>query len=211
MKVIGFVDPYNANFENRVIRGKEELAKRIQAIRTACNGECKIVLTQGTFDMFHVGHGDYLKNARSQGDLLIVGVDSDKKVRRKKGKHRPVVPEDERMKVICHTRYADLVVLKDDDWEKWGLTKIVQPDILIATQETYTQDEISQLENGYCGKVIVLPPQAETSTTAKVRKLLIGGMEVVKEKMSTKLPDVLQECIDEALDGHNKPKKEEKK
>jgi hypothetical protein len=115
------------------------------------------------------------------------------------------------MESVCHTRYADIVILKDDDWGKWGLTKAIQPDILIATQETYSQEQIKELENGYCKKVVVLPPQAETSTTAKVRKLLIGGLDAVKEKMSARLPELLQKCIDESLESHEKPKKEDKK
>ena len=73
----------------------------------------KIVLTQGTFDMIHVGHGRYLKEARAHGDLLIVGVDSDKKVKHRKGPDRPVVPEEERLEMLTHLRYVDLVFLKE--------------------------------------------------------------------------------------------------
>jgi D-beta-D-heptose 7-phosphate kinase/D-beta-D-heptose 1-phosphate adenosyltransferase len=211
MNVLGFVDPYKSNLPQRIVPNLEELKKRVEAIRIASGGNCTIVLTQGTWDIKHVGHDRYLETARSEGDFLVVGVDSDAKVRKRKGKHRPVVNQDERMESVCHTRYADIVILKDDDWGKWGLTKAIQPDILIATQETYSQEQIKELENGYCKKVVVLPPQAETSTTAKVRKLLIGGLDAVKEKMSARLPELLQKCIDESLESHEKPKKEDKK
>src|SRR4051812_35926260 len=56
----------------------------------------RIVLTSGTYDLFHVGHAEYLDQAKKLGDLLIVGVDSDAKVKSRKGPHRPVVPEQER-------------------------------------------------------------------------------------------------------------------
>jgi cytidyltransferase-like protein len=211
MKVLGFVDPYQSNLEQRIVPNLDELKKRVEAIRTASGGVCTIVLTQGTFDIKHVGHDRYLENARSQGDFLIVGVDGDQKVRNKKGKHRPVVNQDERMESVCHTRYADLVILKDDEWPKWELTKAVQPDILIATEETYTEEEIEKLENGYCKKVLVLPPQAETTTSAKVRKLLIDGLDNLSNLMSQKFPALLQDCVDEVLKSHEKPKKKEGK
>ncbi|HNV45384.1 MAG TPA: adenylyltransferase/cytidyltransferase family protein, partial [Candidatus Woesebacteria bacterium] len=56
----------------------------------------KVVLTQGSFDLVHIGHARYCEKAKSFGDLLIVGVDSDEKVRARKGKNRPIVPQDER-------------------------------------------------------------------------------------------------------------------
>ncbi|NCS99242.1 adenylyltransferase/cytidyltransferase family protein [Candidatus Parcubacteria bacterium] len=211
MKVLSFVDPYKANLEQRIVPDIEELKKRVEAIRIASSGNCTIVLTQGTFDIKHVGHDRYLENARSQGDFLVVGIDSDSKVRKRKGKHRPVVNQDERMESVCHTRYADLVILKDESWEKWGLTKSIQPDVLIATQETYSEEEIKELENGYCKKVVVLPPQAETTTSAKVRKLLIDGLDNLSNLMSKKFPNLLKECVEEVLSSHKKPEKEDKK
>ncbi len=211
MNVLGFIDPYKSNLDHRIVSDLDEMKKRVNAIRTAANGNCTIVLTQGTWDIKHVGHDRYLESARSQGDFLIVGVDSDTKVRKRKGKHRPVVNQDERMESVCHTRYADLVILKDDDWGKWGLTKAVQPDILIATEETYSDEEIDELENGYCKKVLVLPTQAETTTSAKVRKLLIDGLDNLSNLMSQKFPALLKECVDDVLNSHKKPEKEDKK
>lgn len=211
MNVLGFLDPYKSNLEFRIAKNLDELKKRIEAIRVASNNNCTIVLTQGTFDIKHVGHDRYLEKARSQGDFLVVGVDGDTKVRKKKGKHRPVVNQKERVEAICHTRYADLVIIKENDWEKWGLTKAVRPDILIATKETYKPEEIEDLEKNYCGKVVVLPPQAETTTSAKIRKLLIGGLDDLSALIAEKFPQFLGECIEIVLDNHKKPRKEDKK
>src|SRR5690348_2233677 len=68
----------------------------------------KIVLTSGTYDLFHIGHAEYLEAAKKQGDLLIVGVDSDAKVRQRKGPHRPVVNEEERVRILAHLRHVDV-------------------------------------------------------------------------------------------------------
>lgn len=57
----------------------------------------KIVLTSGTFDLFHIGHAQYLEKAKEMGDVLIVGVDSDARVKKRKGPERPIVPENERV------------------------------------------------------------------------------------------------------------------
>jgi rfaE bifunctional protein nucleotidyltransferase chain/domain len=211
MNVLGFVDPYKSNLELRVVPSLEELKKRINAIRIASNHACKIVLTSGTFDIKHVGHDRYFENARSQGDFLVVGVDSDAKVRKRKGPHRPVVNEEERVEAVCHTRYADLVIIKGEVLEKWALIKAVQPDILVVTEETYTKEEIEQLENGFCKRVVVLPPQAETSTTAKIRKLLVDGLGNLSKIMVEKFPTLLSESVEEVLGSHKKPKKGDKK
>ena len=66
----------------------------------------------GTFDILHEGHSMYLEAARGFGDFLIVGVDSDEKVRRRKGVWRPAVPELERLRMVTHQRGVGLVTLK---------------------------------------------------------------------------------------------------
>src|SRR3989339_1371236 len=129
-----------------------------------------IVLTQGSFDMIHVGHGRYLKEAKKHGDLLVVGVDSDKKIKYRKGPERPVVPQEERVEMLMHLRYVDLVFVKELKDPKWSLIKAVRPDVLIATQTTYTKEKLKELKK-YCGKVLVLEPMATTSTSAKIRRL----------------------------------------
>lgn len=156
----------------------------------------KIVLTQGTFDMIHVGHGRYLKEARAHGDLLIVGVDSDKKVKHRKGPDRPVVPQEERLEMLTHLRYVDLVFLKELTHKKWSLIKAIHPDMLVATKETYTQKDLKELKK-YCGKVVVLEPRATTSTSAKIRLLQIGTAQKLEKKLTPRLLKVIQEVLSE--------------
>jgi rfaE bifunctional protein nucleotidyltransferase chain/domain len=98
--------------KGRFIDDKKKLAEVVDALRTM---GAKIVLTQGSFDFIHIGHFIYLEKARKHGDILIVGVDNDEKVRRRKGPERPIVSEDERVKMLTHVRHVDIVTLKRYD------------------------------------------------------------------------------------------------
>lgn len=156
----------------------------------------KIVLTQGSFDMVHIGHARYCEEAKKYGDVLIVGVDSDEKVRARKGADRPVVPQEERLEMLTYLRPVDFVVLKELDAPKLHLIKTVQPDVLIATAETYTPEQIENLEK-ICGRVIVLDPMATTSTSAKLRRLQIGAAKKIGATMSARLIGAMEEVLQE--------------
>ena len=156
----------------------------------------KIVLTQGVFDLVHIGHARYCEEAKKCGDFLIVGVDCDEKVRARKGPDRPIVPESERLEMLTYLRAVDVVVLKQLSAPKLFLIKAVKPDVLVATKETYTPEQIEDLEK-YCGKVVVLEPQATTSTSAKIRRLQIGAAKKISDTLSTKLVKTIEEVLQE--------------
>jgi D-beta-D-heptose 7-phosphate kinase/D-beta-D-heptose 1-phosphate adenosyltransferase len=156
----------------------------------------KIVLTQGSFDLVHIGHARYCAKAKEYGDVLIVGVDSDAKVRQRKGDDRPVVPQDERLEMLTYLAAVDLVVLKELESEKYSLIKAVRPDVLVATAETYTPEKIKKLEE-WCGEVVVLDPMATTSTSAKIRRLQIGMVQKISDKLSTRLNNTIAEVLKE--------------
>jgi D-glycero-beta-D-manno-heptose 1-phosphate adenylyltransferase len=166
----GILGAAGSSADERYIADYKRLAEVVEAFRTV---GLKIVLTMGTFDLIHVGHFLYLEKAKSHGDVLVVGVDSDEKVRARKGPDRPVVSEDERVRMLTHVRHVDVVTLKPATAKKWELIKLIRPDVLVATKETYDADQIKALRE-YCGEVVVLQPQATTSTTAKLRRLNIG-------------------------------------
>jgi len=157
----------------RLIRDHARLESVVQSLKTL---GVKIVLTQGSYDLVHIGHARYLNAAKQQGDVLIVGVDEDEKIRSRKGPDRPVVPEDERMEMVLHMRPVDIVVLKRHSDPKWNLIRVVCPDVLIATQETYSEQEIEALKE-FCGNIVVLDRQATTSTSAKIRHLQMKTKE----------------------------------
>ncbi|MEI6850734.1 MAG: adenylyltransferase/cytidyltransferase family protein [Candidatus Saccharibacteria bacterium] len=174
-----------SNPEARFIGDYSILEKYVEALRTL---ELSIVLTSGTFDLPHIGHARYLEEAKSYGDVLIVGVDSDEKVRKRKGPERPVVPENERVDMLAHLRHVNVITLKQEDDERWELIRRVAPDTLIITKETYdeeTKDELRKI----CGQVICLEPQATTSTSAQIRRLQVGW----SSKITNPIEQVLEE------------------
>jgi len=160
-----------SNFELRFVPDYQRITAIVQALRTL---GLKVVLTSGSFDIIHEGHSMYLEAARRFGDFLIVGLDSDAKIRDRKGPLRPAVPEMERLRMVTHQRGVGLVTLKDLDHERWGLIKAVRPDVLVATADTYGPGEIAELEEHYCGRVEVLERMAMVSTSARLRRIQLG-------------------------------------
>ena len=168
-----------SNFKERVFRDYNQLKEKISSCKQLV---LKIVLTSGAFDLSHIGHLRYLERAKECGDVLVVGVDSNDKIKKRKGPHRPIVDEEERMEIICHSRHADLVFLKQDKDTKWHLIKTVQPDVLIVTKRVYKENDLVGLDE-YCGEIKLLESQATTSTTAKIRRILISPVEEIKMRL----------------------------
>ena len=160
-----------SNFDLRYVPDYERIAAIVGALRTL---GLKVVLTSGSFDILHEGHSMYLEAARRFGDFLIVGLDSDEKIRDRKGPHRPAVPEMERLRMVTHQRGVGLVTLKHLADERWRLIKTICPDVLVATADTYTPAEIRELEERYCGRVAVLERMATVSTSARLRRIQLG-------------------------------------
>lgn len=132
----------------------------------------KIGLVQGSWDLFHLGHLSYLKEAKKLCDFLVVAMDDDEKIKHRKGNKRPIIPLSERYQTIEKLNIADAIVVKKLDEPHWGLIKSIKPDVLVVIKENYTDEEIIRLEE-YCGRVAVLPRQATTSTSDIIRRTLI--------------------------------------
>ncbi|MFA5961738.1 MAG: adenylyltransferase/cytidyltransferase family protein [Parcubacteria group bacterium] len=187
-------------FGGKCILDPEEL----EAAISHCKGlGMKIVLTMGSWDMVHIGHARYFMEAKKHGDILVVGVDDDKKIRIRKGPDRPIVPQNERMEMVAHLRYVDLVVLKPHNAPKWQMTKMVKPDVLIATQETYNKKQLEEL-NEFCGKIVVLEPQATTSTSAKIRRLQISTAKKLEEKLTPRILEAIERSLSEIKEEKKK-------
>ena len=103
------------------VRGLNEIIKISKQARAQGR---KVVTTNGTFDIIHVGHVRNLKTAKSHGDILIVGVNSDASVKKYKGKHRPVVPAAERAEVLASLSPVDYVFIFDSETPIPWLKKI---------------------------------------------------------------------------------------
>jgi D-beta-D-heptose 7-phosphate kinase/D-beta-D-heptose 1-phosphate adenosyltransferase len=172
-----------SNFEARFISDYPELKQCIESLKVL--GQ-KIVLTQGVYDLVHEGHALYLEKAAAEGDILVVGVDSDRLTQERKGPNRPIVPEAERLKMLVHLRHVDIVTLRHSFED--GLIEIVRPDVLIVseTTEDLSDERIKEWEE-VCGKVVKLPPQATTSTTARIRQLAISGAVEMRQELLTSI------------------------
>lgn len=166
----------------------------------------RVVLTQGAYDLVHNGHCEYLRRARAEGDILIVGVDSDAKVKKRKGENRPIVPENERVNILTYLRAVDFVTVKHVDEEHLGLLKKLRPDVLVVSESTsdreFTAEKIAEMEQ-YCGKVVVLPPQSITSTSSRVRQITLLSAEDFKNALAEKIPRLL-EVVQKELLGEEK-------
>lgn len=182
------------NFEERYVPDFDRLAEMVEAFKTV---GLRVVLTQGSFDFIHIGHFLYLEKAKEQGDILIVAVDSDEKIKKRKGPDRPIVSQDERIKMLTHVRHVDIVTLKDSRLEKWELIRKIRPDVLVATQETYTPEQAEKVGE-LCGELVVLDPQATTSTTAKLRRLNIGLAEKMKQVVSSAVEEAFDQLAKDA-------------
>ena len=153
----------------------------------------RIVLTQGVFDLIHEGHARYLEMAKSMGDILIVGVDSDELTKLRKGNSRPIVPEAERIEMHAHLRHVDVIVKREAHHDIGDLIRLVEPDVLVTSLSTKDFTENMAKEYGdYCKEIITLPPQGITSTSARIRQLTIEGAESLAEKISALTAEFLE-------------------
>jgi len=131
----------------------------------------KVVFTNGCFDLIHDGHIELLKKAKAEGDILVIGVNSDASIKRLKGDNRPIQNEHVRTKVLSSIKHVDAVVLFDED-TPLELIKAIQPDVLVkgsdyAVSEIVGANEV--IESG--GEVVTVDLVEGSSTTNIVEKI----------------------------------------
>jgi len=161
----------DANADERRMKTLDDLGRYVEHLKGI---GLRVVLTSGSFDLIHLGHVKYLARAKELGDVLVVGVDSDNKIRRRKGADRPLVPEDERLEMLAYQRPVDLLYLKNDSDEKWALIKAVRPHVLVVTNEhSYDESELDQLHN-FCQQVRIIERQADITTSERIRQININ-------------------------------------
>ena len=133
----------------------------------------RIVWTNGCFDIIHVGHIVYLQKAAAEGDVLIVGLNSDASVRKNKGPDRPVIPEGERALVLAALECVDYILIFDD-LTTVPILNVLQPEVY-AKGGDYTIDTIVQEERkvveGYGGTIAIVPGVQGHSTSSLIARL----------------------------------------
>ena len=150
------------------IKSLEELAEIIKQERKKGR---KVVLANGVFDLLHVGHIRYLKEAKSLGDILIVAVNDDHSARLIKGEERPLVPEEERIEVLSAISYIDyLVKFSQPTVEK--IISTLRPDIQ-AKGTDYTIETVPEREavRSYGGEIAITGDPKLHSTSAILGKM----------------------------------------
>jgi D-beta-D-heptose 7-phosphate kinase/D-beta-D-heptose 1-phosphate adenosyltransferase len=130
-----------------------------------------VVFTNGVFDLLHVGHLRYLQHARSLGDALIVGLNSDRSVRTNKGAGRPITPEAERTEILSALACVDGVVVFDEDTPH-DIIAALQPDVLVKGAD-WAADAIvgSDVVEARGGRVVRVPWEVGHSTSALVERI----------------------------------------
>jgi D-beta-D-heptose 7-phosphate kinase/D-beta-D-heptose 1-phosphate adenosyltransferase len=129
-----------------------------------------LVFTNGCFDILHRGHADYLAFARSQGDALVVGLNSDASVRRAKGPTRPVNPEQDRAYVLGSLRAVDFVVIFDED-EPRDLIAQILPDVLVKGKDWAHYVSGRDIVEANGGRVVLAEMVEGRSTTATIERM----------------------------------------
>ncbi|HSW98727.1 MAG TPA: adenylyltransferase/cytidyltransferase family protein [Candidatus Saccharimonadales bacterium] len=138
----------------------------------------KIVFTAGSWDLLHVGQCRYLEEARSHGDVLVVGVSSNEAIRRVKGPNKPILDEKIRAEMLTYLRSVDFVTVLPEPSCAPSLG-LLQPDVFITVREDWAADYQNSREyktvTKYGGTVEVVDRQSTALSTTKIVQRAIGG------------------------------------
>ena len=151
------------------ILSREQLKSEMERLR---QGGKKIAFTNGCFDILHVGHTRYLRDARKTGDVLILALNSDASVRAIKGEKRPLVPEAERADVVASLEAVDYVTIFDE-LTPLELIEFLQPDVIVKGGDWSEENVVGrQSVRKWGGKVVIIPETKGASTTNIVEKII---------------------------------------
>ena len=154
------------------IKAKDELRDILQGLKRSGK---RIVFTNGCFDILHIGHIRCLVEAKKEGDILIVALNSDRSIRSIKGPSKPFTPEAERAEILSALACVDYVVIFDEP-DPLELISSLKPNILVKggdwTPETTIGREVVE---GMGGKVVIIPQIEGVSTSAIVDRIVKKG------------------------------------
>ena len=155
----------------RKVLDRALLLQRAEAWRQS---GCRIVMTNGCFDLLHVGHAQMLEDAASLGDVLVVAVNSDASVRRLKGPERPILTEGDRVRMLAALACVDAVVVFGEE-TPIPLLRQLQPDVLVKGGDYGLAQVVGrEVVEGYGGEVHVVPERPRHSTTRLIESIRGG-------------------------------------
>jgi len=130
-----------------------------------------VVFTNGVFDILHPGHVRYLQQARALGDVLVIGINTDRSVRTNKGPERPITPEAERAEVLAALECVDIVTIFDEETPLNLISELV-PDVLVKGAD-WAHDAIvgRDIVEARGGRVVRVAVEQGHSTTSIVQKI----------------------------------------
>lgn len=132
----------------------------------------RIVFTNGCFDILHAGHVRYLAAARSKGDALVLGLNSDASVKSIKPENRPIVSQDQRAEVLAGLACVDYITIFDEP-DPLALIKTIKPDVLIKGADWKEAEIIgSDVVKSYGGKVVRIEVVPDISTSRIIQRIL---------------------------------------
>lgn len=150
------------------------LKKLLQELAILKKKKKKIVFTNGCFDIVHAGHVRYLKKAKSLGDCLVIGLNSDSSVKAIKGERRPIVPENERAEVLGALSFVDYVV-KFSDPTPLKLIEAIRPDILAKGADWAAKDiagsDIVRKNGGKIRRITLVKGRSTTNIIKRILEL----------------------------------------
>lgn len=148
------------------LRVLEKIRRRLRRSRKV------VVFTNGTFDILHKGHVDYLNAARALGDVLVVGMNTDASIRRIKGPDRPINPTSDRAAVLASLASVDFVCMFADNTPD-SLVRKILPDVLVKGADWKENDIVgAEVVKAHGGRVARIPLTAGRSTTNMIRRIL---------------------------------------
>jgi rfaE bifunctional protein nucleotidyltransferase chain/domain len=153
---------------SKIVKVKE-LINRIDPFRRSGK---QVVFTNGCFDIMHAGHVRYLAAARSEGEILVVGINSDKSVKSIKGKNRPIMPQDQRAEVLAGLWCVDYIVFFDEP-DPLRLIQAIKPDVLVKGED-WAEDKIigADFVKADGGKVVRIAVVPDISTSMIIEKIV---------------------------------------
>ena len=147
----------------------EDLLERVRDLRQRRQ---KIVFTNGCFDILHPGHVSYLQKARELGDILIVGINSDRSVKQLKGEFRPILTQEERCNLLSGLESVNFITIFNENTPR-QLIRTILPDVLVkggdwGIAEIVGREEVETMG----GKVVSLPYEAGHSSSDIIERIL---------------------------------------
>ncbi len=173
-EILEYAGRFEIHFNNK-LKERETLKTLIEQEKV--KGKI-IVFTNGCFDLFHVGHIKSLKEAKSLGDVLVLGLNSDESVRRIKGKRRPIMCQKDRAEILSALDCIDYITIFDEE-TPLKLIESLKPDILVKGKDYKKEEGVGwDVVSEYGGRVVLLDLVGGVSTSALINRIVEGYKDV---------------------------------